>query len=78
MQREKDNPMVKSVFKIEGMTCDHCVHAVQKAIFSVPGVKKAEISLKKEQAEVSYEGKLDASAILKAVEQEGYRATPLP
>jgi len=68
--------MAQSLFKIEGMTCDHCVHAVQEALSSLPDVKKAEVSLGKKQAVVNYEGNLDIAAVLKAVEKEGYKAIP--
>lgn len=68
--------MSQSLFKIEGMTCDRCVHAVQEALSSVPGVRRAKVSLEKKQADVIYEGILDIPAVLKAVEQAGYKATP--
>lgn len=63
--------MVK--LKVEGMTCNHCVMAVKKALLRVPGVEKAEVSL--ERAEALVEGQADLEALLRAVEEEGYRAT---
>ncbi|WP_038049171.1 CopZ family metallochaperone [Thermus caliditerrae] len=59
--------------KVEGMTCNHCVMAVKKALMRVPGVEKAEVSL--ERAEALVEGQADLEALLRAVEEEGYRAT---
>ncbi|MFN3369384.1 MAG: heavy-metal-associated domain-containing protein [Thermus sp.] len=58
--------------KVEGMTCNHCVMAVKKALMRVPGVEKAEVSL--ERAEALVEGKVDPEALIRAVEEEGYRA----
>ncbi len=58
--------------KVEGMTCNHCVMAVQRALMKVPGVEKAEVSL--ERAEALVEGKADPEALIRAVEEEGYRA----
>ncbi|MFN3180105.1 MAG: heavy-metal-associated domain-containing protein [Thermus sp.] len=58
--------------KVEGMTCKHCVMAVKKALMRVPGVEKAEVSL--ERAEALVEGKVDPEALIRAVEEEGYRA----
>ncbi|ADW21025.1 MULTISPECIES: cation transporter [Thermus] len=58
--------------KVEGMTCNHCVMAVKKALMKVPGVEKAEVSL--ERAEALVEGKADPEALIRAVEEEGYRA----
>jgi copper chaperone len=68
--------MTETLLQIEGMTCDHCVHAVQKALSSVQGVKKAEVSLAHQQAVVQSEGPLDLPAAIQAVEEEGYKANP--
>jgi copper chaperone len=66
--------MPTTTLKIEGMTCGHCVHSVQQALFALPGVKKTEVSLAEKQAVVESEGPLDLSAAMKAVEEEGYQA----
>ncbi|AMA75123.1 heavy metal-binding protein [Thermus scotoductus] len=58
--------------KVEGMTCNHCVMSVKKALLKVPGVEKVEVSL--ERAEALVEGKADPEALIRAVEEEGYRA----
>lgn len=68
--------MARAVFKIEGMTCGHCVQTVKEALLSVPGVKEADVSLEDRRARVLYEGTLDLTAVLKAVEAEGYQAAP--
>jgi len=61
--------------KVEGMTCNHCVMAVKKALLKVPGVEKAEVYLDKGEALV--EGQADPKALIRAVEEEGYRAEVL-
>jgi copper chaperone len=61
--------------KVEGMTCNHCVMAVKKALLKVPGVEKAEVSLEKGEALV--EGVADPRALIRAVEEEGYKAEVL-
>jgi copper chaperone len=61
--------------KVEGMTCDHCVMAVKKALSRVPGVERAEVSL--ERGEALVEGNADPKALIQAVEAEGYRAEVL-
>jgi copper chaperone len=58
--------------KVEGMTCNHCVMAVKKALSRVPGVERAEVSL--ERGEALVEGNADPKALIRAVEAEGYRA----
>jgi copper chaperone len=61
--------------KVEGMTCNHCVMAVRKALSRVPGVERAEVSL--ERGEALVEGNADPKALIQAVEAEGYRAEVL-
>ena len=61
--------------KVEGMTCNHCVMAVKKALSRVPGVERAEVSL--ERGEALVEGNADPKALILAVEAEGYRAEVL-
>lgn len=58
--------------KITGMSCDHCVMAVTKALRSVPGVAHAEVSLANGAATVEGTPKLED--LVAAVEEEGYQA----
>ncbi|AEB12924.1 CopZ family metallochaperone [Marinithermus hydrothermalis] len=63
--------MVK--LKIEGMSCNHCVMAVTKALEKVPGVEKVvEVSL--ERGEAIVEGSPEPTQLIAAVEEEGYQA----
>ena len=58
---------------ISGMSCQHCVNAVMKALSEVPGVtiEKVEIG----SAEVAYEpSQVTEQSILDAVNDEGYEA----
>jgi copper chaperone CopZ len=66
--------MKETVLSIEGMTCNHCVQSVQKALAQVPGVAQAKVQLFPAQAVVTSEQELDIPAALKAVEEEGYHA----
>ena len=66
--------MVK--LKIEGMSCEHCVRAVDSALAGVEGVESViEVSLARGEALV--EGDPDRSALVSAVEEEGYNAEPV-
>lgn len=68
--------MEKTILNIEGMNCNHCAQTVQKALSSVAGVTQAEVSLELKQAVVLSQGLLDIPAAIKAVEEEGYKASP--
>jgi len=69
--------MDRMILTIEGMTCNHCVQTVQRALSAVPGVQKAEVDLAQQKAFIEFEDPLDLPAAIKAVEEEGYKAKPL-
>jgi copper chaperone len=59
--------------KIEGMTCMHCVAAVQKALRSVDGVDEVvEVSL--ENGSATVRGNAATDALVAAVKESGYSA----
>jgi len=58
--------------QITGMTCQHCVHSVTQALKGVVGVKNVSVDLAGGRARV--EGEADPRALVRAVEDEGYRA----
>ncbi|WP_409306500.1 copper-exporting P-type ATPase CopA [Pectobacterium sp. B1J-3] len=59
--------------QLSGLSCNHCVASTRKALEAVPGVVATEVS--KEQANVY--GEVDASALIKAVEEAGYQASSI-
>ena len=66
--------MVKSTLKIQGMTCNHCVMRVAKALKAVPGVQDAQVDLQKGEAVVSYdETKVTMEQLSFAVVEAGYK-----
>lgn len=66
---------MEKILKIDGMSCNHCVATVKKALESVDGVKNAEVSLDEKQAVVV--GKADSKELVEAVEDAGYKAQVL-
>lgn len=54
------------------MTCASCVGHVEKAIAKLPDVAKVSVNLATERADVSFTGKPDAAAVVRAVEGAGY------
>jgi len=59
---------------IEGMSCGHCLYAVQRALTELPGVELE--SVRMGRAVLRYdEGATDPSRIEAAVADAGYRAT---
>lgn len=65
--------MAEIVLKIEGMSCQHCVVSISKALKDLKGIKDVKVSLEKGSAEVSYDDTLVTLSRMKdAVTDAGY------
>jgi copper chaperone len=65
--------MTEKTFKVNGMSCNHCVMHVKNAVNELSGVKSCDVSLEKGSMTVKYdEAKVDPAALKKAVEDAGY------
>ena len=62
---------MKSV-KIKGMSCQHCVMAVTKALAALDGVKNVQVDLKTGTATYDEIKPLDAAVIEQAIKKAGY------
>jgi copper chaperone CopZ len=63
---------MKTILKIEGMTCDHCVKHVTEALKGVAGVTSAAVSLKEKSAQVEHGDGVSLESLKAAVTEEGY------
>ena len=62
--------------KIQGMTCNHCVMRVQKALKGAAGVQDAQVDLKKAEAVVSFdEARTGREQLAAVVVDAGYKVT---
>lgn len=60
--------------KVEGMSCNHCKMAVEKALKDLPGVSGVEVDLSGGLVKVTYDpGKTSRDDIARAIDQAGYR-----
>ena len=59
--------------KIQGMHCEACVSKIEKALYSIKGIKKATINLNNEIATIYGDSKPDE--IISAIFDLGYTAT---
>lgn len=66
--------MAITTLKIQGMTCNHCVMRVTKALKSVAGVQDAKVDLQKGEAVVTYDdSKVTPEKLSFAVVEAGYK-----
>ena len=63
---------VEHTIKVEGMSCMHCAGKVEKALLSVPGVKKAKVSLNDKLVRIRVKEGTDLELCKKAITDAGY------
>lgn len=62
-------------FDVEGMSCDHCVGAVKRAIESVQGATAEQVTIGSASARFDPD-RVDAATIARAIAKAGYPAQP--
>ena len=61
-------------FEVTGMTCNHCVMKVEKAIKAIGGVKSVSVDLNLKQAVVDFDSdQADTMKIVSTIEKSGYQ-----
>ena len=68
--------MEKKTLKVEGMSCEHCVKAVTKAVSDLPGTARVKVELKAGTASFEFDlGKTGLEEIKAAITEAGYAVT---
>lgn len=58
---------------VEGMSCGHCVKAVENSVGAIDGVETVRVTLDQGLVEVTYNpGKASVEDMKAAIEEEGY------
>ncbi|GAA4622312.1 MULTISPECIES: heavy-metal-associated domain-containing protein [Cellulomonas] len=68
-----------TTFRVDGMTCGHCVSSVTEELTALPGVEDVQVELVTGGASpvtVTSQGPLDDAAVSAAVAEAGYAVTP--
>lgn len=75
------NNMISETFKVEGMMCDHCRKAVERALSSLPGVAQVIVTRNPDEAQITYSGQpIDLQTIQATLTEkagEDYTITPI-
>lgn len=58
--------------KIKGMSCDHCVKAVKRALEEIDGMKDVNVDLKKAEASFDQSKEIDLEDVKERIEKAGY------
>ena len=64
--------MAEALIKIEGMSCQHCVMRVRKAVDELPGVSHSEVNIGTARVEYD-ESKVKGTDLEQAIEKAGYK-----
>lgn len=64
--------MTSTTYQVQGMTCDHCVHAVSTEVGSIAGVTDVRVDLSSGAVTVTSEAPVDDALVREAVEEAGY------
>ena len=64
---------MKTTLNIEGMSCNHCVSAVTKAIKGIAGVISVNVSLERKNAVVEHENGVSPETLKSAVTESGFQ-----
>ena len=68
---------VTEIYRIDGMTCEHCVAAVSAEIAALPGVIAVAVDLPSGAVTVTSDTPLPPHAIAHAVDEAGYALAPI-
>ena len=68
---------MKKTLKIEGMSCEHCVKAVNGALSAIEGVNAVKVDLDSKSAEVEVGGAVTDDMLRTAVEEEDYEVVEI-
>ncbi|MBZ4666847.1 heavy metal-associated domain-containing protein [Mahella sp.] len=64
--------MAQMVFSVKGMSCDHCVKNIEKAVKTLDGVDDVRADLDTKEVTVKYSGDINGEDIKKAINDAGY------
>jgi copper chaperone len=65
--------MEKVTLKVEGMSCNHCVNAVESNVGKLDGVSHVKVNLDQGQVDVEFDiSKVDLEKIKETIDDQGY------
>jgi len=68
---------VTETYRVDGMTCEHCVRAVSGEIGALPGVLDVTVDLPSGAVTVTSASPIPAKALADAIDEAGYTLAPV-
>ncbi len=75
-QTETGDDTMPSSIKVKGMSCQHCVMSVKKALGELEGMKNVQVDLTKGEVRFDNSKAIASDRITKAIEDAGYKVVP--
>lgn len=63
---------MEQVVKVKGMSCQHCVKMVTKALQNLEGVRSVDVNLERAEARIEADRPVDVAVIKEALKKAGY------
>ena len=67
---------MKSILKVKGMSCQHCVMSVTKALNQLEGIQNVQVDLAKGEVRFDNTKEVASNQVEKAIEDAGYQVVP--
>jgi copper chaperone len=61
-----------TTYRVVGMTCAHCVHAVTTEVSALPGVDNVDVDLESGELRITSAERIDEAAVRSAIDEAGY------
>lgn len=64
--------MAVEQFRVPGVSCQHCVHAVTQEVSAIDGVQRVQVDLDSKTVTVDHGAQVTTAAIVAAIQEAGY------
>ena len=65
-----------NILKVKGMSCQHCVMSVTKALHQIEGIENPQVDLAKGEVRFDNKKEVPSGRIVKAIEDAGFEVMP--
>ncbi len=63
---------MKEILKVEGMSCNHCVNAIETNVGELAGVSAVKVDLNNNEVAVEFDNSATLAKIKETIEDQGY------
>lgn len=64
---------MKTIIKVDGMSCNHCANKIKESLESILGVKEVSVNIDLKEVVILSDKELDMDSIKEKIESLGYK-----